>query len=416
MRRRPLLRKTLVAAAAVLVLPPSLALVLLDATITQAPHPTFVHDRLHPRQTASSSAPHGREACSALYSVYSWCSTSGYGNLAGPSALASCACYYSETWVPRIFDDIATSCYDYVRSVQPGALSAIGEYLNVCFLAGDVSKSFTQGSLACNTLASIITSCARRSETRTGSSSLVFSGSSSLANCACYTSSSKYAPDRFDHLASDCYTYAQNLAGQGGGISTLVGFCGNLGDVQQSASTALQKCELFENQYDACESAYTRDFGKLASSLQASCLCYGARTMWVPGAIDGAVQTCVGYLKTADPQRARTIEAFGGGFCQGLGDLRHPSSTSATPGSTTSVVKPTTTATKGSSSSLTESSIPSSSGSPSSSASIPSRTTALPSTTAPAIVGTAENSHSKLVSSDLLSCFMFLFSLLPLLL
>ncbi|KAF3935123.1 hypothetical protein ABW20_dc0101250 [Dactylellina cionopaga] len=317
----------------------------LDATITPAPHPTFVHARLHPRQTAgNSTAPRGRDACSALSSVYSWCSTSGFTNLGGASALASCACYYDKTWVPRIFDGLATSCYDYVRAIQPGALSGIAHYLNVCFLAGDISKSFTQGSLACNTLAAVLTSCARRTETR---SNLVFSGSQSLANCACYASSSVFVPDRFDNLASACYTYAQNLAGQGGAISTLVDFCSTVGNVQQSASKALQDCRLFDTQYGACESAYNGAFSTLAASQQASCLCYGARTMWVPGAIDGAVETCVGYLRTADPQRARTFEAFAGGFCEGFGDVRSTStSTSAAPSQTTSMVRPTVTTTR----------------------------------------------------------------------
>ncbi|KAK6538398.1 hypothetical protein TWF694_011275 [Orbilia ellipsospora] len=318
-----------------------------SSTITQAPDPTVVQQRLYPRKTSSSAPPYGRNACSALYSVYSWCSTSGYVNLGGSSALASCACYYDQTWVPNIFDELVTSCYDYVRTVQPAATGGIAQYLNICFLAGDISKSASQGSLACNTLASILTSCANPPRTRSSSSALIFSGSSSLANCACY-SASKYVPDNFDHLVSSCYTYAQNLAGEGAAVSTLVGFCGSVGDVRQSASTALQKCQLFDNQYAACESAYSGVFSTLTASQQASCLCYGARESWEPGVVDGAIQTCIGYLSTANPQRARTIEVFGNGFCEGLGDVRHPSSTNAIPGRTTSIVLPTITATKNS--------------------------------------------------------------------
>ncbi|KAF3914694.1 hypothetical protein AA313_de0206192 [Arthrobotrys entomopaga] len=297
-------------------------------TITQPPDPNFVHQRLYPRQTSPSTPPHGRDACSALYSVYSWCSTSGYVNLAGTSALASCACYYNRTWVPNIFDELVTSCYEYVRTVQPAATGGVAQYLNVCFLAGDISKSASQGSLACNTLASILTSCANPSRTRSLPSTLVFSGSNSLANCACYASS-KYAPHIFDDLVSSCSIYAQNLAGEGAAISTLVGFCGSVGDVRQSASGALQKCQLFDDQYSACESAYTGVFNTLTASQQASCLCYGAGDSWEPGIVDGAIQTCIGYLSTANPQRARTIAAFGDGFCEEFGDVRHPSPTKA---------------------------------------------------------------------------------------
>ncbi|KAK6523338.1 hypothetical protein TWF281_001317 [Arthrobotrys megalospora] len=327
----------------------------LDATITAAPDPNLVNLRLQPRQ-AGSSAPEGRDACSALYSVYSWCSTSGYTNLGGASALASCACYYNKEYVPRIFDGLATSCYDYIRSVRPEATAGVAQYLNICYLAGDVSKSATIGSLACNSLAVALNSCATRTPQ---SSDYVFSGSSSLAGCACYDSRTKFAPDKFDHLASACYTYAQNLAGQGGQISTLVDFCNTVGDVRQSASKALQQCEVFEDQYGACKSAYTGDFGALPPSFQASCLCYGPRATWVPGAIDGAVRTCVGYLSTADPARARSFAAYGGGFCEGFGNLRSSTSTSAEPESTTTLPQSTITTTRSSATEATSSVAPS---------------------------------------------------------
>ncbi|KAK6513579.1 hypothetical protein TWF506_008018 [Arthrobotrys conoides] len=309
----------------------------LDATITAAPDPNLVNLRLYPRQTGSSTTatPEGRDACSALYSVYSWCSTSGFTNLAGTSALASCACYYNKSYVPQIFDGLATSCYDYIRSIRPEATAGVAQYLNVCYLAGDISKSATIGSLACNTLASVLNSCGART---VKSSDYVFSGSSSLADCACYTSRTKFAPDGFDHLASACYTYAQNQAGQGGQISTLLDFCNTVGDVRLSASQALKQCQLFEDQYGSCKSAYSGGkFGTLTASLQASCLCYDTRATWVPGIIDGAAKTCVGYLSTADPARARSFTAYADGFCQGFGNLRSSTSTSAEPESTTTL-------------------------------------------------------------------------------
>ncbi|EGX53069.1 hypothetical protein AOL_s00007g18 [Orbilia oligospora ATCC 24927] len=314
----------------------------LDATITAAPDPSLVNLRLYPRQTATgstglgtSATPEGRDACSALYSVYSWCSTSGFTNLAGTSALASCACYYNKSYVPQIFDGLATSCYDYIRSIRPEATEGVAQYLNVCYLAGDISKSATIGSLACNTLASVLNSCGARTPK---SSDYVFSGSSSLADCACYNSRTKFAPDGFDHLASACYTYAQNQAGQGDQISTLLDFCGTVGDVRLSASQALKQCQLFDDQYGACESAYSGGkFGTLTASLQASCLCYGARASWVPGIIDGAAKTCVGYLSTANPARAKSLVAYADGFCEGFGNLRSSTSTSAEPEITTTL-------------------------------------------------------------------------------
>ncbi|KAK6499157.1 hypothetical protein TWF481_011728 [Arthrobotrys musiformis] len=319
----------------------------LDATITAAPDPHLVNLRLYPRHAGSSDSPDsstgtpkGRDACSALYSAYSWCSTSGFTNLAGTSALASCACYYNKSYVPHVFDGLATSCYDYIRSVSPDATAAVAQYLNVCYLAGDISKSASIGSLACNTLASVLNSCGNRTPR---SSDYVFSGSSSLADCACY-SRTKYAPEGFDHLASSCYTYAQNLAGQGGQISTLLNFCDTVGDVRLSASQALSQCKLFEDQYGACELAYSRgNFGTLPASLQASCLCYGARATWVPGIIDGAAKTCVGYLSTADPARAKSLSAYADDFCEGFGNVRSSTSistttsTSAEPESTTTL-------------------------------------------------------------------------------
>ncbi|KAF3930303.1 hypothetical protein ABW19_dt0200394 [Dactylella cylindrospora] len=291
----------------------------LDATITPPPQPNLVNERLHPRQATSS--PGGREACPALSSVYSWCSSSGFPNLSGPSALASCACYYDKTWVPNIFDNIATTCYNYVRSIQPEAASAIAPYLNVCFTAGDISSAFTRGSLACNSVASILTSCAARTNLET---TIAYTGSSSLAECACYGSSSSslaYAPDRFDNLVFTCYTYAQGLQGQGGDISSLVGFCGTMGDVRLTASNALQNCQLFENQYNACDNLYTGVFSTLTGSQQASCLCYGAGMGWVPSVIDGAVSTCVSYLGTANPKRVTTFARYLD-FCGELGDVR----------------------------------------------------------------------------------------------
>ncbi|KAK6339967.1 hypothetical protein TWF718_009354 [Orbilia javanica] len=311
----------------------------LDATITAAPDPTLVNLRLYPRQTGTSSGtsatPKGRDACSALYSVYSWCSTSGFTNLAGTSALASCACYYDKEYVPQIFDGLATSCYDYIRSTHPEATAGVAQYLNVCYLAGDISKSATIGSLACNSLASVLGSCGAR---KPQSSDYVFSGRSSLADCACYTSRTNFAPEGFDRLASACYTYAQNVAGQGDQISTLVDFCDTVGDVRLSASQALKQCQLFEDQYGACESAYSRgSFGTLTASLQASCLCYGAKATWVPGVIDGAVKTCVSYLSTADPARAKSLAAYADGFCEGFGNLRSSTSTSAEPESSTTL-------------------------------------------------------------------------------
>ncbi|RVD88944.1 uncharacterized protein DFL_003108 [Arthrobotrys flagrans] len=314
----------------------------LDATITAAPDPNLVNLRLYPRQTGSSTgtaSPQGRDACSALYSVYSWCSTSGFTNLAGTSALASCACYYNKEYVPQIFDGLATSCYDYIRSIRPEATAGVAQYLNVCYLAGDISKSATIGSLACNSLASVLNSCGARTPK---SSDYTFSGSSSLADCVCYASRTKFAPDGFDHLASACYTYAQNQAGQGGQLSTLVDFCNTVGDVRLSASQALKQCQLFEDQYGACESAYSGGaFSTLTASLQASCLCYGAKATWVPGIIDGAVKTCVGYLSSADPARARSLAAYADGFCEGFGNLR--SSTSTTSSSTSAEPESTTT-------------------------------------------------------------------------
>ncbi|KAK6352081.1 hypothetical protein TWF730_008912 [Orbilia blumenaviensis] len=329
----------------------------LDATITAAPDPNLVNLRLRPRQTGSSATPEGRDACSALYSVYSWCSTSGFTNLGGTSALASCACYYNKEYVPQIFDGLATSCYDYIRSIRPEATAGVAQYLNVCYLAGDISKSATIGSLACNTLASVLTSCAARTPK---SSDYTFSGSSSLADCACYNTRTEFAPDRFDRLASACYTYAQNQAGQGGQISTLIDFCNTVGDVRQSASQALQKCQLFEDQYSACESAYSGgDFATLTASLQASCLCYGARATWVPGVIDGAVKTCVGYLSAANPAKARSFAAYASGFCQGFGNIRSSTSTSAEPESTTTLPPSTVATAISSTAESTSTSVPS---------------------------------------------------------
>ncbi|KAK6352714.1 hypothetical protein TWF696_004717 [Orbilia brochopaga] len=309
----------------------------LDATITQPPHPTLVNDRLHPRQAASPTS--GRLACSALSSVYSWCASSGFGSLSGPSALPYCACYYKKSWVPRIFDDLATSCYDYVRSVQaePAALSGIAPYLNVCFLAGDVSKSLTQGSLACDTIATILTSCAGRTNTRGAASIFPFSGSSSLAHCACYTSSSIYAPDRFDNLASSCYTYAQNLAGQGGPISSLVSFCHNVGDIQLTASNALSQCESLETRLNSCKALSSAAFETMAGSQQASCLCYDTKSQWIPKSVDAVASSCVKYLAAASPRKASSFEAYASGFCESLGDVRRGIvSTTAVPAATTS--------------------------------------------------------------------------------
>src|SRR4051812_18605916 len=134
----------------------------LDATITPAPAPTLVSERLLPLQGTSG----GRNACSALSSIYGWCSSDGYTNLSGQSALASCACYNNGTWLPKVFDGLATSCYNYIRSVQPGAVSSIAQYLNVCFIAGDLSKSLSSGSKACSSVASILTQCGTRSNTQ----------------------------------------------------------------------------------------------------------------------------------------------------------------------------------------------------------------------------------------------------------
>ncbi|KAJ6263853.1 hypothetical protein Dda_2425 [Drechslerella dactyloides] len=307
----------------------------LDAIITQPPHPTLVNDRLHPRQTPSSTT--GRVACSALSSVYSWCASSGYGNLSGPSALPYCACYYSSTWVPRIFDSLATSCYDYVRSVQPNpaALSGIAPYLNICFLAGDVSKSLTQGSLACNTIATILTACAGRTNTRDLPFGITLSGSSSLANCACYTSST-YAPDRFDSLASACNTYTQNLAGQDGPISSLVSLCHNVGDVRLTASSALKQCESLESRLDSCKVSSGTALDMSAARQQASCLCYDTRSQWIPKPADAIASSCLNYLGKAAPQKASSYEAYANGFCESLGDVRRSiASTSAVPAATT---------------------------------------------------------------------------------
>ncbi|KAF3913438.1 hypothetical protein ABW21_db0208112 [Orbilia brochopaga] len=301
----------------------------LDATITAAPHPTLVNDRLRPRRATSSTA--GRLACSALSSVYSWCASSGFANLSGPSALPYCACYYNKTWVPHVFDDLATSCYDYVRSVQtdPGALSGIAPYLNVCFLAGDVSKSLGQGSRACETIATILTSCASRTDTRSIPLGIPLSGSSSLAHCACYTSSSIYAPDRFDNLASACYTYAQNLAGQGGPISSLVSFCHNVGDVQLTASDALSQCQAFQTRLSSCKTSSSAAFDIPARSQQASCLCYDTNSQWIPKIADAIASSCVKYLGAAEPQQASGLNAYASGFCESLGDVRHGTKTTS---------------------------------------------------------------------------------------
>ncbi|EWC44849.1 hypothetical protein DRE_00908 [Drechslerella stenobrocha 248] len=296
-----------------------------------------------PRQ-ATSLSPTGRVACSALSSVYSWCSQSGFDNLAGPSALASCACYYGTTWVPHVFDDIATSCYNYVRSIpqNSAALDGIAPYLNVCFLAGDISRSQAQGSSACNTISAILTSCAARTDIWDSSRALSLSGSASLAGCACYTSSSTYAPDNFDRLASACYTYAQNLAGQAGPISSLVSFCTNAGDIRLAASRALQHCEAVELRLNACGRSYTGDFNTLSAREQASCLCYDTSSRWAPASIDTAVSSCLEFLSPADSRRASVLGRLAGNLCQGFGNLRSIRPPSSVPATTTSsLVQPT---------------------------------------------------------------------------
>lgn len=107
------------------------------ATITPAPVPTSrVTDR-------------NARACLQANSIYSGCSaqTSDFDLYNNQVYQASCLCYWTSNgmvgWQPQTYDNLMSSCYDYVNSqpMQATAASDVRDQSGLCTSVGDVRAS-----------------------------------------------------------------------------------------------------------------------------------------------------------------------------------------------------------------------------------------------------------------------------------
>ncbi|KAL8741368.1 MAG: hypothetical protein Q9190_006014 [Brigantiaea leucoxantha] len=76
---------------------------------------------------ASASDFPGALACSSFESVLDRCAgaTPGFGEIDGFSSSASCLCYSSSTYRPRIFDGYFGSCLEYISASDPDTYTSI---------------------------------------------------------------------------------------------------------------------------------------------------------------------------------------------------------------------------------------------------------------------------------------------------
>jgi hypothetical protein len=80
----------------------------------------------------------------------------------------------------------------------------------------------------------------------------------------------------------------------------------------------------------------TPGFTTMNPSAQAHCLCYSS-TVWAPNIFDGAVGQCAGFASTAAPAAYAPLANLEG-FCESIGDIEGPKSTTAMTTTYTKVV------------------------------------------------------------------------------
>ncbi|KAK6531761.1 hypothetical protein TWF694_002930 [Orbilia ellipsospora] len=168
----------------------------------------------------------GYTACSEVSSISSFCSANGYNKVAGPSALAGCACYSTGIYRPDIFDGLFSSCLSYAETADTSLAKAIYTFDNYCSNAGDVRQEISSGSSICTSIINVINSCSRWNQFITGDQV-------EKASFFCYDAYTNFIGSSRDRSAQQCYTFATEYWPEViNTVSSLQFICSQVGDVR----------------------------------------------------------------------------------------------------------------------------------------------------------------------------------------
>ena len=207
---------------------------------------------------ASATVP---AACSSLEYFISVCN-SYYPDLGSQplTVQAECLCYDGTTWLPDIFDGIASTCADWAKTADPEDYTTVDSWAGLCTYAGDFINS---------------TPTPTPSPTPT-------------------IRTTTPPPMTSTELATSPTITAAP--------TTSVDIINNAG-----CSFALSAVEF-------CSSV-----GSTLSADEVYCLCYSS-TAWDPDPFDNAIATCANFVKTADPTDYSVWTSLEG-FCANAGPL-----------------------------------------------------------------------------------------------